>query len=261
MSKTLARILLSGVKAASAWQKPVRQAHTLLRLSSYLHRHDTIATAAGPISFVTTHPQALDYPTSLLTREKDTIAWLDRLTNDDVLWDIGANVGAYALYGARRGAQVWAFEPAPASFAALSENIRINRLDDRIVALPIAMGGTTGLGKLAMSSTNPGSVGHNLGGSGDSVIFNQSVMNYTADDFHRTYNAPRPTYIKLDVDGIEPDILEGARDILADPKLRSLLVEVDRKDSEIYRRVCKAAEDGGLKLTQHLIENAIFDRP
>ena len=261
MSKTVARILANCATALTLFQKPIRRAHTLLQLSNALHRRDTIDTASGPVSFLTTHPKALDYSWNFLTRERSTIAWLNRLQTDDVLWDIGANVGAYSLYAARRGARVWAFEPAPASFAALSENIRINRADDRIVALPIALGGKTGLGKLAMKSTDPGSVGHNLGGSDASIVFHQSVISYTADDFRVAYDAPHPAYIKLDVDGIEADILEGARAILADPTLRSLLVELDRNDTRTYQRVCKAAEDAGLVLAQHLDENAIFDRP
>lgn len=37
---------------------------------------------------------------TLLTKEPDTIEWIDTFQKDDVLWDIGANVGVYSLYAA-----------------------------------------------------------------------------------------------------------------------------------------------------------------
>ena len=50
---------------------------------------------------------------SLLSKEPETITWLDRLEEDDVLWDVGACVGSYSIYAAvRRGVRVVAFEPA-----------------------------------------------------------------------------------------------------------------------------------------------------
>ncbi|MBW3635963.1 MAG: FkbM family methyltransferase [Armatimonadetes bacterium] len=42
----------------------------------------------------------------------------------DIVLDVGANVGLFALDAAARGAQVHAFEPMPATFAALQANSR-----------------------------------------------------------------------------------------------------------------------------------------
>ena len=50
--------------------------------------------------------------TSLLSKEPETIQWIDGFNDGAVLWDIGANVGVYSLYAAiRRKASVLAFEP------------------------------------------------------------------------------------------------------------------------------------------------------
>ncbi|MBR9970258.1 FkbM family methyltransferase [Magnetospirillum sulfuroxidans] len=262
MSKTFAKAIAGLASALTCWQRPMRQANTLLRVSNLLQRRHSVQTNAGPVHFLSTHPQALDYPSSLLTREPDTITWLDQLSADSVLWDIGANVGAYALYAARRGATVWAFEPAPASFAALSENVRINRLDDHISALPLAVAGKNGIDYLAMASTNPGSVMHSVGAE---APFRQSVLCVTVDDFIRSSGAPAPTHIKLDVDGIEPDILEGALATLAAPSFQSLLVEMDAEDTPRNATIVAILGRAGLKLIQmgpisHQSRNGIFAR-
>jgi hypothetical protein len=47
------------------------------------------------------------------------------------------------------------------------------------------------------------------------------------DDLSPLFGLPRPHHIKLDVDGAEHAILSGARETLADPKLRSVLVELE----------------------------------
>jgi FkbM family methyltransferase len=47
----------------------------------------------------------------------------------DRVVDIGANIGLYALWAARRGAHVRAYEPAPESFACLAANARRRRIE------------------------------------------------------------------------------------------------------------------------------------
>ena len=50
---------------------------------------------------------------TLLTKEPDTIEWIDEFEENSVFWDIGANVGTYSLYaGLKKKIEVLAFEPA-----------------------------------------------------------------------------------------------------------------------------------------------------
>src|SRR5690349_8415761 len=48
------------------------------------------------------------------------------LREGDVFMDVGANVGAYTVLAAATGARVVAFEPIPAAFAHLTDNVRVN---------------------------------------------------------------------------------------------------------------------------------------
>src|SRR5262249_26099107 len=70
---------------------------------------------------------------SLLTKEADTIRWIDGFNNNAIFWDIGANVGVYSLYAAVKArATVLAFEPAAPNFYSLTRNVHLNCLDQRV---------------------------------------------------------------------------------------------------------------------------------
>jgi FkbM family methyltransferase len=83
------------------------------------------------------------------TKEPFTVAWLEReLQAGDVLYDLGANIGAYALIAAcgTPGVRVVAFEPGAETFAVLCENIVLNGVERQITPVPIVLGSETRLG-------------------------------------------------------------------------------------------------------------------
>lgn len=170
----------------------------------------------------------------LLTKEPDTIAWINNFEREAVLWDIGANVGSFSLYAAvRKGSRVLAFEPAAFNFHILTKNVELNKLSDSIDAYCIAFAEVCKVGHLFMSSTVTGSALHNFDEEVDQYgrpflpVFKQAALSYTIDEFIDRFDVPFPAYIKIDVDGIEGKILYGARRTLADPRLRSIYVELD----------------------------------
>ena len=59
-------------------------------------------------------------------KEPETIAWIDDMEPGEVLYDVGANVGVYALYAASRGIKVVAIEPVFENFSRLMQNIELN---------------------------------------------------------------------------------------------------------------------------------------
>jgi 31-O-methyltransferase len=46
----------------------------------------------------------------------------------DVVVDIGANIGVFTLYAAKQGAQVYAYEPIPPTYAVLQQNVEAHDL-------------------------------------------------------------------------------------------------------------------------------------
>jgi FkbM family methyltransferase len=150
-----------------------------------------------------------------------------------VLWDLGANIGLYSLYAARaRGCRVVAFEPAPANFALLAKNIQINGLEETVSALPIALGGSTRLDVLHMPDTDPGGAFAVFGRDDAAAQPNLrqvklACLGFSIDRFIAEFAPPFPAHIKIDVDGLEEDIVRGAERTLADPRVLSVSIELD----------------------------------
>jgi FkbM family methyltransferase len=68
-----------------------------------------------------------------------------RIQKGDVVFDVGANVGSFALYAALSGAKkVYAFEPSVEAFQTLSKNIQVNRLETTIIPLNKAVSDRSG---------------------------------------------------------------------------------------------------------------------
>ena len=271
MGKRFASALTNLVLGLSAVEKPWRRVDTRLRVAQSLLRPQRIETRLGPLAFVTTHPQALQYPREFETREPETLTWIDNFEAPCRFWDIGANIGVFSIYaGLRAGIEVYAFEPAAASYAALCRNIETNRLDDRVRAFCVALGDRTELGCLYLSATNAASVFNAFESTTDcfgneiTPVFRQGMLGFSIDGFRRLFGVPAPNYLKIDVDSIEERILEGGRETLQDPALRSVLIELEAADTQRNERLTKALEAAGFRLwlrgeyNQGGVVNAIF---
>lgn len=164
--------------------------------------------------------------------EPETLEWLDTyVKGGEILWDIGANIGLYSLYAAKRPyVKVLAFEPSGLNFSLLVEHIALNKLSDQISPLCVALSNETKIEKLHMGILEAGHASNALGTAETQFesfnpIFSQAVPSITADNFCKIFGEDTPDHIKLDVDGIEPLILEGMEKTL--PKVKTIVVEVE----------------------------------
>lgn len=193
-----------------------------------------VLTRHGPLRFCAANEVTHDRVETLFTKEPETIAWIDGL-GGGVLYDLGANVGTYALYAALSGDfdAVIALEPESQNFARLNYNIALNRLDGKVTAYPIAVSDRSRLDLLHLSALRAGGANHTLGAALDfngnprKTPFRQGAVSYSLDDLIATHAPPFPNHIKIDVDGLEPEIVAGASKTLSDPRVRSLLIEIN----------------------------------
>jgi FkbM family methyltransferase len=220
---------------------------------------ESVAAVAVPGGTLRFHaPTALlrSRAATLLTKEPDTIAWLETLGPDAVLWDLGANVGAFTLYAAMaRRCLVLAFEPSAPNFFVLSRNIQLNALSDRVTAYCLAIAGATGLGVLNLDSADLGSAMSQFGRPGESSRYSQAVqpivhgmIGMTLDDFVARFAPPFPTHFKIDVDGLEWPILQGGAATLRDQRVRAVLVELSLTQIDEQRRAAAFLETCGFSL-------------
>src|SRR5262245_31131064 len=86
-----------------------------------------VVLSEGTLRFLTPTPLLQTRSTSILSKEPDTIAWIDNFESSDVFWDIGANVGVFSLYAARQcGVRVVAFEPSADNYMVLCKNVEMS---------------------------------------------------------------------------------------------------------------------------------------
>jgi FkbM family methyltransferase len=209
---------------------------------------------------------------TLLIKEPETIEWIDNFNVNDIFWDIGANVGVFTLYAALRGLKVLSFEPSPSNYYLLSKNVEINKMDDRVFSYCIAFNDLTKLDFFLMSDTELGGsynsfgVALDLHGKEGKVVMAQAMIGYSIDDFIAQFNPQFPNYIKIDVDGIEDKIIEGAKKTLRDNRLKSVLIELN-KEIDGYKNVIEIIESSGMKIKKTIkrhpdyqLYNYIFER-
>jgi FkbM family methyltransferase len=146
---------------------------------------------------------------SLFEKEPITINWIAGFAADEVLVDIGANVGMYTVWAAKtRGAMVFAFEPEAQNYALLNRNIIINDLGARVKAYCLALSDAAGYSELHLSAVQLGGSCHSLGERVDfkhepmNPAFSQGCVAARLDDLVASGVVPLPNYIKIDVDGL-----------------------------------------------------------
>ncbi len=183
-------------------------------------------------------------------KEPETLSWIDTWLRDgDVFLDVGANIGLYSVYAALRrpSARVAALEPEFANLHLLRDNIVANRLTDRVSAFAVALGATSGIGYLRVHDLTPGAALHTTTAPSPDVAppaCREGVAIMALDDFCRETGLA-PNLVKIDVDGAEAEILEGAAETLRSPALRSVLIEAS-EDGATRARCADLLQDAGL---------------
>lgn len=183
------------------------------------------------------------------TKEPETIAWIDGF-DGGVFYDIGANIGVYSLCCAavHPYMKIFAFEPLWENFKALVKNVYINNFKN-IKVSAFALGDQ--LGTFGFSGTE-----NIAGASGGQVVkdldYNTGVFLYRLDWLisllevigypGQTNDYLKPHYIKIDIDGQELGVLQGATETLK--TVQSVLVEVQPKDAAAIGNIMK---DAGLE--------------
>jgi FkbM family methyltransferase len=142
----------------------------------------------------------------------------DVLRKDDKLIDVGANGGIYSLIAAgEAGAFCDAFEPVPAIAAICEWNIKANGLQELVHLHKVALGSSNGH---VLLSADTGPTTHRVNKSVSSSI---DVPLWRLDSI--IADEKRLTVLKIDVEGLEKEVLEGSIQLLSNPNLIAIILE------------------------------------
>lgn len=161
--------------------------------------------------------------------ERGLVMWLKQtLRQEDVFWDVGANVGAVSLVAARLCRKVVSFEPDPRSLAVLRKNLKRNDFA-HVELMPVALGEAPGSAILHQApSKNTGMSSMMLDRVDEASP--TAITVWQADELLERRPELAPTVIKIDVEGAEHLVLRGASELLARGTVRALVFE-DRRDA------------------------------
>ena len=180
--------------------------------------------------------------------EPRTLEWIAEFAAEDILFDVGANVGMYTMWAAlTRGARVYAFEPESQNYAVLCKNILYNRVQDGVTAYCVAISNETKVSHLNLHGFSAGAAQHAFdarvhawdaespGLSGFEPVFRQGCMSVSLDALVGD-GLPVPTHIKIDVDGFEDKVIDGVWQTLELGRTASLLIEINQR-IDAHRRI------------------------
>ena len=129
-----------------------------------------------------------------------------------VVYDVGSHIGVHALYAAKLldgNGVVYAFEPWPDNFAELRNNLSSNpSLSPRVRPVNKAVGATCGTVSMEAGPTDGT---HHV--SQDGAPSHIDVRMITLDCFSRE-GGETPSILKIDVEGLEMDVLLGAESLI-----------------------------------------------
>lgn len=152
------------------------------------------------------------------------------LRPDDLFIDVGANVGTYTVLASTVcGARSIAVEPDPETMNCLKKNIAINALKDRVCTIEAALGPEQRTQRFTVGLDTV----NRMARPGDTQT--QAVQVRRLDD---VLAGKKPTLIKLDVEGFEPEVLAGAQETLEKPSL--LAIESECNEPTVASRLINA---------------------
>ena len=207
---------------------------------------------------------------TFFTKEPETLEWIDNFEKKDkiIFWDIGANIGLYSIYSVLRNENVStiSFEPSTSNLRVLSRNISINNLENKIKILSAPLSNkenqflTMNEGDFVEGGAlNTFGENYDFAGELFDSKMKYKILGTTIKNLLDNNILEIPNYIKIDVDGIEHLILEGAGKYLKDKRIKSLSIEINEDFKEQYNKVIEIMDQNEFKLLHKKHNDEMFN--
>lgn len=194
--------------------------------------------------------------------------WIELCKHSDFIMDIGANTGIYSLIAktVNPGASVHAFEPIKRIREKMALNCAINKYD--VVLEEIAVSNYDGNRVIHEQNSEhlySATFNKDMFLKGDTLKTN--VRTERLDIYIKRKNIPRVDLIKIDVEGHEPEVLEGMGSCLGDMRPVILMEILDDKNAMQIEKALDSKdylyfninEKGSLRQVKHLAKSDSYN--
>jgi len=178
------------------------------------------------------------------------------IKEDDIIIDIGANIGYYALLEAKlaKKGRVYAIEPVPESRKILEENIKLNGYNN-ISVYPYAISNKNGTNKMYVYDKKNWS--SFIKNSSWKIVQEVQTNTIKLDDFIRYCINKKPQVIRMDTEGHEYEIISGMQKTLDSKIPLKLFIEFHPKfmSTEKIEKIIYILKRAGVRVKRIFIES------
>jgi len=157
--------------------------------------------------------------------------------------DVGANMGTYTIMFAKKGLNTIAFEPSVINYKALQINIMLNNLEKKVTSFNIGLDNTDRKASFVFDPVNTGASHLSAAQFYDPVTDERGelteVQLVMLDHFKKNIpiNPDDAVLMKIDVEGMEEDVIKGASEFIQDRKELLIVMESVHSGEENLKNV------------------------
>jgi FkbM family methyltransferase len=179
---------------------------------------------------------------SFYTKEPETLKWLEYVASYKTspnLIDVGSNIGLYSLYllSLNNNAKIVSIEPFEKNSTLQKLNLSLNSFLSRVELITNPVSNQEGLGHAAVNDLRPGGSGYKLIEISKESNGSKLVVIKTLDLILK--NKDETFGLKIDVDGKDFEVLQGASISLKNGLLDTILIEASELLHEKIERYLK----------------------
>lgn len=205
------------------WFHPANRGHKMTAIGRFIAWQASKRILARPVIIKVRDRRFMAYPDSPYSSlviynqlpDWDELGLLRRILRpDDTFVDIGANVGFYSVFASSLvgpAGRIHSIEPNPGNLKVLENQKALNALAYWTIH-PCAVGAQTGTVRFSAETRDTGSVNNDAGESGSNLVVPCRTLDSLLGE---TTQAVHSQICKIDVEGYELEVLQGAKALIA----------------------------------------------
>jgi FkbM family methyltransferase len=167
---------------------------------------------------------------------EESMFLIHNLKKNDVFVDVGANLGHFSILASGISkAKVIAIEPIESTVNKLKKNLALNGLLDNVTVFNYGVGDKEEILDFTTNNNSMNAV---------STVQTEKTIKIQVKTLNELLKNINPTFIKIDVEGYEYNVIKGANKVLGNPTLKYLLIEFNNsgnkfnfKDEDVYKMI------------------------